>query len=627
MKKIYTLALAALAAFALTGCENDNMDNIKDNTPAEGSKVVFTAGLDAIARTAPAAGGVTTWTADDTIGVWDGTSYVDATIDNISGSTITFSAEVDPAAASYVAVTPADAWNGVDGENVVLNFATTQSAGKQVVAVATFEKPATEGTFRNVNNLLRFTVKKAAVKWAKLTGNKGEKFGTAVSVAPATGEGTATGEATELVVPITTGENFLALPQGVNLAEGFTITLYGDEALTDYQGEVCSKGAVTLARNQQRNLGTIDGWIDNWKLWEAGKSITIAGVEYSKASTGVDGELVTASGSDFDIRTKMDVGFAGNQGTKVLFLEEADSHNFTFTSFINIGNSTTVGTRCDMRLISRFDNQPVTIKPTRYICLCQGSLAMRSINYDTSNITTDKYPFRVYNVETISAFHLDNCTMKFSTGSNVAYAFLGNSASYRGIKDVKIVNSTINLATTSNIDFFRLDGTPYLDQFETVTFDNNTVYCSTGSMGTFQFFRTSGKQPSSKVEPTTIFNGNNNTFYNVNPYLFQIRTTSHITVKDNIFSASSKLTGSQILVYAVKGTPEYSYTIEGNISDQNAGVYYFNTNATYQGVYYENNISVTKVGETATILKTADVTKGIFEQTEAYKDKGAQKLF
>ncbi|MBR1957512.1 MAG: hypothetical protein IKA28_00700, partial [Tidjanibacter sp.] len=306
MKKIYTLALAALAAFALTGCENDNMDNIKDNTPAEGSKVVFTAGLDAIARTAPAAGGVTTWTADDTIGVWDGTNYVDATIDNISGSTITFSAEVDPAAASYVAVTPADAWNGVDGENVVLNFATTQSAGKQVVAVATFEKPATEGTFRNVNNLLRFTVKKAAVKWAKLTGNKGEKFGTAVSVAPATGEGTATGEATELVVPITTGENFLALPQGVNLAEGFTITLYGDEALTDYQGEVCSKGAVTLARNQQRSLGTIDGWIDNWKLWEAGKSITIAGVEYSKTSTGINGELLQTNGADYNIGSKLD---------------------------------------------------------------------------------------------------------------------------------------------------------------------------------------------------------------------------------------------------------------------------------------------------------------------------------
>ena len=30
---------------------------------------------------------------------------------------------------------------------------------------------------------------------------------------------------------------------------------------------------------------------------------------------------------------------------------------------------------------------------------------------------------------------------------------------------------------------------------------------------------------------------------------------------------------------------------------------------------------------TATVLQTADVTKGIFEQTEAYKDKGAQKLF
>ena len=137
MKKLYTLALAAVAAFAFVGCENDNMDNINSNGPAvNGSEVVFTASLDAVVRTTPSAGGAVAWREDDTIGVWDGTNYVNATIKEVNGANVTFSAQVDPEADSYVAVTPADAWNAAAGDKVVLNFPTTQSAGKQIVSVA-----------------------------------------------------------------------------------------------------------------------------------------------------------------------------------------------------------------------------------------------------------------------------------------------------------------------------------------------------------------------------------------------------------------------------------------------------------------------------------------------------------
>ena len=609
MKKIYTLALAALAAFALTGCENDNMDNIKDNTPAEGSKVVFTAGLDAIARTAPAAGGVTTWTADDTIGVWDGTNYVDATIDNISGSTITFSAEVDPAATSYVAVTPADAWNGVDGENVVLNFATTQSAGKQVVAVATFEKPATEGTFRNVNNLLRFTVKKAAVKWAKLTGNKGEKFGTAVSVAPATGEGTATGEAAELVVPITTGENFLALPQGVNLAEGFTITLYGDEALTDYQGEVCSKGAVTLARNQQRSLGTIDGWIDNWKLWEAGKSITIAGVEYSKTSTGINGELLQTNGADYNIGSKLDQ----KPGWVVTFLEFG-----------------TANTRGEVVVCSRYDNAPITFKVDRKFVLMMTNVSFKGVNFAFTDtfLSNTEHVFAGYNTDTVvERLHFDNCKFTIPSGwpnaaNNNASKFLVSGAGKQAIESIKFVNSSFDFANTCTGTTFLLymESMTKLNQLKEVVFSNNKVWRSGGSGGVVIY--SGEKVPTSGVQ-ATAFELNNNTFYNVAPYCFKAYTMGGFVAKNNIFCASSKPSGSHIMAYA-KDTTEFPYTIESNVSDTNMGVYYFNPNS---GAYKALGEFVTKSGSASTYLKTIDVEKGIFEQTEAYKDKGAQKLF
>ena len=624
MKKIYTLALAALAAFALTGCENDNMDNIKDNTHAEGSKVVFTAGLDAIARTAPAAGGVTTWTADDTIGVWDGTSYVEATIDNISGSTITFSAKVNPAATSYVAVTPADAWKGVDGEKVALNFATTQSVGKQVVAVANFEQGATEGTFRNVNNLLRFTVKKAAVKWAKLTGNKGEKFGTAVSVAPATGEGTATGEATELVVPITTGENFLALPQGVNLAEGFTITLYGDEALTDYQGEVCSKGAVTLARNQQRSLGTIDGWIDNWKLWEAGKSITIAGEEYSKTSTGVDGELLQTNGADFNFYTTNANGqqyIYGRTGTIVYFLEEVGDYKFMSSTFLNIGSASA---EANIILCSRYDNALVTLDMAKDMRFQGGgSLMVKGLYYNIYDARTEhQYVTNYSSTVAINKLHFDNCHFEFSGASKYAFINISSTAK-RGANSIKIVNSAIEVSGSREMHFFYHAGNLYWSDYKEIIFENNRIYSSTGKVGKIKLVSSNKVAPTSGTQQTD-FTLNNNTFYNLQTQTMLSYDMNSMTAKNNIFCATAS-TGTCFIGDSPEATDEFPYTITGNVADSNNIIYYFNPNQ--PGPYKTLKAYVTKSGSASTYLKTIDVEKGIFEQTEAYKDKGAQKLF
>ncbi len=605
MKKIYTLALAALAALALTGCENDNMDNIKDNTPTEGTKVVFTAGLDAIARTAPAAGGVTTWTADDTIGVWDGTSYVDATIDNISGSTITFSAEVNPAATSYVAVTPADAWNGVEGEKVVLNFATTQSAGKQVVAVATFEKPATEGTFRNVNNLLRFTVKKAAVKWAKLTGNKGEKFGTTVAVAPATGEGTATGEVAELVVPITTGENFLALPQGVELAEGFTITLYGDEALTDYQGEVCSKGAVTLARNQQRNLGIIDGWIDNWKLWEAGKAITIAGEEYSKTSTGVDGELLQTNGADVNLKTHIN----GKYGNIVLFLEEVGEYKFISEGNFDVGKQ---AASTNVLLIGRYDNAPATYQPAGWFSVLNSNyIACRSVEFTFAGSAT--IMFRPFTYDLLGSLLFDNCKIIHTkAGTN----FIGpNNNALQLWNEIKIVNSKIESKITGRIEFMK----PYTgvdtDDLKTFTFENNFIY-NANATGAFDIL----VQNSTPVKgSSTNFSIANNTFYNMFPNsMIWTYNLASISIKNNIFHSTTPSGSPRIIFSSDKTNSTYIPVLENNIANYNLA--YMNPNG-----YRPVTTNVDKVsGE---IFSVANTTTGEFIPVDAYKDKGAKKLF
>ena len=615
MKKLYTLALAAVAAFAFVGCENDNMDNINNNGPAvNGGEVVFSASLDAVARTLPSAGGAVAWKADDTIGVWDGTNYVNATIKEVNGASVKFSAVVDPEAASYVAVTPADAWNGAAGDKVVLNFPTTQSAGKQIVSVAAISDPATPATFKNTTNLLRFTVKKEAVKYAKLEGRNSETFGATVEVDPATGVGTAaTGSATEIVIPITTGENFVALPQGVNLSQGYTITLYGDEALSDYQGEVYSSGAITLDRNKQRHLGVIDGWIDNWKLWEAGKSITIAGVEYSKTSTGVNGELLQTNGADYDLFSKL----YNKSGKLVFFLEEVGGYHFKSSSFINVGTS---AAEADAVLCSRYDNAPVDFTSTRNIIIVNGGMSIKGMNFTTSTAITDASLFRTYNVKQQTKLHFDNCGFKFVDGKNI-FISASHATNMHGIKSVRVVNSRINLATATKVHFLYTASNPFLNEYDEVEFSNNTIWNSIGQ-SEILLFSSGGTKPTTGTQQTDYILSNN-TFYNVAPYCYQSNTMKSFTAKDNIFCASSKPSGSHIMVYAAD-TTEFPYTIEGNVSDTNMGVYYFNPNS---GAYKALGKFVTKSGSASTYLKTIDVTNGIFEQTEAYKDKGAQKLF
>ncbi len=623
MKKLYTLALAAVAAFAFVGCENDNMDDINNNGPAvNGSEVVFTASLDAVVRTTPSAGGAVAWKADDTIGVWDGTNYVNATIKEVNGANVTFSAQVDPEADSYVAVTPADAWNAAAGDKVVLNFPITQSAGKQIVSVAAISNPVTPAVFKNTSNLLRFTVKKEAVKYAKLEGRNGEKFGTTVEVDPATGVGTvATGSATEIVIPITTGENFVALPQGVNLSQGYTITLYGDEAMTDYQGEVYSSGAIALDRNQQRNLGVIDGWIDNWKLWEAGKSITIAGVEYSKASTGVAGQLLQTNGADFDLFDKL----YNKTGKLVFFLDKVGNYKFFSRSFMNIG---TADAAANVLLCSRYDNEVLSLTMTHssagnknFRILGGGGMAIRGISFLIDDNTSGTFS-NTSSTNVVDYLHFDNCKFEFSGASK--YSFIAQStATYRGFKSLKIVNSHIEISGSREMHFCYLATNPYWSDYKEIVFENNAIYSSTGNVGQLKLMSSTKVKPTSGTQQTD-FTLNNNTFYNIRPQTFLSYDMNSLTAKDNIFCATAN-TGTCFIGDSPEDSDEFPYTITGNVADTNNSIDYFNRNQ--PGPYQTLKTYVAKSGSVSTYLKTIDVEKGIFEQTEAYKDKGAQKLF
>ena len=602
------MMMFAMAQMIIWSCVKPEIDApVIDNVNPE--DVVFTAVTEAT-KADPAAGGAVTWTMNDEIGVYDGTNYVKATVLSVDGDKITFSASVNAAAANYIAVSPYEAaladgaFSIADGK-VKIATAATQTAGKQVISIASIASASEQFTFKNVGNLLRFKVNKAAVKKAKIAGANGEKIAGTLSVDPATGAATGELSATEVVVDVTPGvDNFIALAPGVSLPNGFVITLLGSEA--DYEGEVASAGALTLERNKMVNLGLIDGWIDNYKLWQAGKPITIAGVEYTKASTGLDGKVLTATTEAFDVYNDL----YGKTGA--FFLEATEGSYFTPNSHINVGSSSTTS---GMMLISRYDNSPALIKPSKHFTLMGGNFYCKNVHFDHVN-STSTYLFATYQTLYGNA-HLDGCKFVQHAGDCLFYL----NGTQPGAKSIKIVNSKIESTSNARVLIVNSSSTfAQWDNINEIIFDNNVIY-NKNVDGMVTVIGDNAKVPSSGTRPNTIVELTNNTFYNMrgtNTYLVTYSLSS-LKVTGNLFYSKSTAASYSHIARSVD-TYEYPYVVENNIANY-PRMYYFNP---YQdGAYKALGLYVGKTD--ANFFSTADTDKGVFIPTEAYASYGAKQ--
>lgn len=614
MKKIFMIL--AVVQMIICSCMKPEIENTQIKTPAAG-EVVFTAVIEQT-KALPAAGGIVSWTENEEIGVYDGTSYVKATVLGVEGNSITFSAAVDPDAASYVAINPYEA--GAAGDGQTINFAAVQAAGKHVVSIALFTDAEETVSFKNVGNLLRFKVNKAAVKKAKIVGNNAEKLAGNVSANAETGEATGTLTVAEIVTDITPGvDNFIALAPGVSLPDGFTITLYGDEDCTDYQGEVSSAAPLDFtgenARNQMRNLGLIDGWIDNYKLWQAGKPITIAGIEYTKESTGLAGTLVSAKDADVDLKDIL------NGKTGAFFLEASKDKKFITTTpdatknaSLNVCASKT-SDNTGVFLMSRYDNAPVLFEPKINFCVMGGRMCMKNIQVDNIN-NYRAYLFVTY--QTIpSALHIDNCDIIVHPGDNILYM----NGTQPGVKSAKICNSKIKSTSTARIVIINSSSTyAQWDNVSEIIFDNNVIY-SENVDAMVSLVGDNAIATASGNRPTTVAEVTNNTFYNMrgtNTYLFTYSMGS-LTVTGNLFYSQSTASNYSHIARSVDSY-EYPYVIENNIANY-PRMYYFNP---YQpGPYKTLGLYVGKTD--ANFFSKVDTENGIFTQTEAYAAYGAKQ--
>ena len=605
------MMMFAMAQMIIWSCVKPEIDSpvIENVNPED---VVFTAMAEAT-KADPAAGGSVTWTMDDEIGVYDGTNYVKATVLSVDGNKITFSATVNASAASYIAVSPYEAalTDGgaftIDGGKVKVATGAAQTAGKQVISIASIASASESFSFKNVANLLRFKVNKAAVKKVKIAGANGEKIAGTLSVDPATGEATGALSATEIVVDVTPGvDNFIAIAPGVSLPDGFVITLLGTES--DYEGEVASAGALTLTRNKMINLGLIDGWIDNYKLWQAGKPISIAGVEYTKESTGLDGKLLSATTEAFDIQNDL------YNKVGAFFLEATAGSYFRPNSHINVGTSSTPSTS-GMMLISRYDNAPVLIKPSKHFTLMAGNFYCKNVHFDHVN-SASSYLFATYQT-LYGNVHFDGCKFVQHAGDCLLYL----NGTQPGAKSFKIVNSKIESTSNARVLIVNSSSTfAQWDNINEIIFDNNVIY-NKNVDGMVTVIGDNAKAPSSGTRPNTIVELTNNTFYNMrgtNTYLVTYSLSS-LKVTGNLFYSKSTATNYSHIARSVD-TYEYPYVVENNIANY-PRLYYFNP---YQdGAYKALGLYVEKTD--ANFFSKEDAKNGVFIPAEAYASYGAKQ--
>ena len=615
---IFSLLLCMLTvSCAKVSLENDGQDYYG----LKSDEVLFSGRMEAYPSTksVPGSDGNVVWSSSDEIGVYDGTSYVKATILNVSGDRIDFKATVDAGADKYVAVCPYSAVEDgsvtiSDGKILLDAVSPVQKSGNQIVSVASIDAGAgQEFTFRNVVNLLTFRISKPGVMKAVLKGNADEQLAGKMLSDPETGEGLIAPEEgesglKEITVDInTTGENYIAIAPDTKLATGFTITFFGDEQCTDYMGEVKASNALTMERNRIVDLGKLDGRIDNWKLWNAGKSIEIAGQTYSMESTGFAGTLLEATETDIDLYQECN----GKSG--IFFLESADDHRFVCSNAINVRNLILVG-RYDMR---KELFAPTTAANAGAMSLVgeNGNLIVKGLRFDLSN----GHGIRPFTAK-MNDVHIDNCEIYIPDEKK--FFVIINNAALVGPKSFKLVNS--NITTSAVTGLVRLFGATYnskLDTWDSIFIDNNIFYSKTYTQGFTLFYTPKTDAPESGTQKTEV-TLTRNTFYNMMPHsnnfsFLYAYSMGGLTVRNNIFYNGNASAGARRFAYVIDKSSTFLPEFENNIVSSGTDMSYFNPNG-----YCPDSGIFPAASE---IFSIADVENAIFLPVNNYDNYGAQR--
>ena len=332
----------------------------------------------------------------------------------------------------------------------------------------------------------------------------------------------------------------------------------------------------------------------------------------------MNGLLLQTSTPDFDIANRLG---DGRLDPKAYFLESTGEGCFYGSNWYNFGNSTQANT---VLLVSRYDNALATLRPTQSLCLYNGTLCCKGINFDITK-KSNNYIFHTYSSKVYDSLIIDNCKIGLYAGDN--FLMLSGSAAL-GVKNVKIVNSKIQSFSEGRIQLIQAKSDfTHLENLQTLTLDNNVLYCQYEHAQDAENAKKAGLTIigdfANQAQNNTNYRITNNTFYNTSvmgSILMKNSTLNSLTVRGNIFYITSNNTGYAHIIQSTDATKEYTYDCGDNVTNI-ARVYYFNP---YQdGAYRNLGLYISKSADLA--FKTADLQKGIFIPVDKYAAYGAKQ--
>lgn len=325
MKRLFRLAVCAAAAVAAMACDK-NLENAESVTPEpeeEVHTVTFTASLGgddspqskvAIGIDADNGKAKVSFTAGDYIAMYDDNGRLpDVTLrqeDINEDGSATFTVQVSGSSDNYYACCVNKRENYTDDviktniKGVLYTkpslFSDIEAGRIPHAALASCSASSPRFSFRSVLTLFRFRIGDEKIKYAKLVGNNNEAVSGSIYFKCI--EGTAKlWEMEQASIKYqyasyarTDGigkDYYIALPPGVKLPGGFTITLCDASDNVLYTRKTIKE--FNTVGNKIYDLGVFGS---QYERWQNGEDITIAGMTYNKSTYG-EGTLVKNGGA------------------------------------------------------------------------------------------------------------------------------------------------------------------------------------------------------------------------------------------------------------------------------------------------------------------------------------------
>ncbi len=381
------------------------------------------------------------------------------------------------------------------------------------------------------------------------------------------------------------------------LTEGTSYTIY----VLPINGDV----AGTLSKADATTLSAVIN--DFYQAWEEGKDIEIAGVKYNKASQGA-ATLLTAETAATDLRASI------HQKSGVFFLEQADGADFVIPSVTEITG--------DVILMSRYADNPVTVRPAMCTKLKSGSLILKNLVYDMVDInggTNAAYAFNNANATAdFTAWHFEGCRIV-----NVERAILYANVAGYGFRSLIVKDCDIQLTNTANIQLFNFYRSTVLNTFKQLVFENNVVFNVSASPVQIMNYDQNISQTGSPWEGTLSVK--NNLFYNcpsANGY-FKFYELASLKLTGNIFWAdpAANMASYCFILYSSSQTVD-ALEVKDNIAyglDGSKNWIVAHGNST---VKPESNTIAKEAGNP---LRSFDTITGAFELNPSYESYGPKR--